>query len=122
MSKPAASLTWIINSKQAPGNFVVDRRTVEHTQSGLETSLLGLRFPASRQYFPRGVCKIKCEAEIAGGVWATSQSQVLSGGDVSLAARPRDMFSCASLSWDRLGMCRMTLLVLVVVGGLTNES
>ena len=93
MSKPAATLSWRINGKQAPSNFVVNRRSVEHSQSGLESSVLGLRcweclfdphrphcfyfrFPATRDYFNRGVAKIKCEAEIAGGVWATSQSQV----------------------------------------------
>ena len=31
---------------------------------------------AHRNLFPGGVCKIKCKADIAGGVWATSQSQV----------------------------------------------
>ena len=31
---------------------------------------------ARRSLFPGGVCKIKCKADIAGGVWATSQSQV----------------------------------------------
>ena len=45
MSKPAATLSWSINGKQAPDNFLVNRRTVEHSQSGLETSLLGLRYP-----------------------------------------------------------------------------
>ena len=30
---------------------------------------------AHRNIFPGGVCKIKCKADIAGGVWATSQSQ-----------------------------------------------
>ena len=34
------------------------------------------RMTARRSLFPGGVCKIKCKADIAGGVWATSQSQV----------------------------------------------
>ena len=34
------------------------------------------RLRAERTEFPGGVCKIKCKADIAGGVWATSQSQV----------------------------------------------
>lgn len=110
MSKPAATLSWRINGKQAPSNFVVNRRSVEHSQSGLESSVLGLRFPATREYFNRGVAKIKCEAEIAGGVWATSQSQVLTGGDEYLAARPRDVFSCACI----VSMSK-TILVLDVV-------
>ena len=40
--------------------------------------LLGniFRMGAHRSLFPGGVCKIKCKADIAGGVWATSQSQV----------------------------------------------
>ena len=36
------------------------------------------RLKAVRTEFPGGVCKIKCKADIAGGVWATSQSQVSS--------------------------------------------
>ena len=43
MSKPAATLSWSINSDPAPPGYVVNRRTVEHSQSGLETSMLGLR-------------------------------------------------------------------------------
>ena len=35
-----------------------------------------VRLRAERSEFPGGVCKIKCKADIAGGVWATSQSQV----------------------------------------------
>ena len=37
------------------------------------------RLKAHRNLFPGGVCKIKCKADIAGGVWATSQSQVQRG-------------------------------------------
>merc|ERR1719419_1378950 len=82
MFKPAATLSWRINDIPAPTRFVVNRRTVEHSKSGLETSVLGLRFPASRDYFHMGVARIKCEADIAGGVWATSQSQVLTAGKI----------------------------------------
>ena len=34
------------------------------------------RLRAERTEFPGGICKIKCKADIPGGVWATSQSQV----------------------------------------------
>ena len=41
--------------------------------------MMMFRLKAVRSEFPGGVCKIKCKADIAGGVWATSQSQVRSG-------------------------------------------
>ena len=50
--------------------------TKEHPVVIVPKILVFCRFPATREYFQRGVAKIKCEAEIAGGVWATSQSQV----------------------------------------------
>jgi len=81
MSQPAAKLTWTINDRRAEESLVHNNRVIQHSDSGLETSLLDLKLKAVRSEFPGGVCKIKCKADIAGGVWATSQSQVLSVGD-----------------------------------------
>jgi len=81
MSQPAAKLTWTVNDREVQESMVSNNRVIQHSDSGLETSLLDLKLRAERSEFPGGVCKIKCKADIAGGVWATSQSQVLSVGD-----------------------------------------
>ena len=41
--------------------------------------------------------------------------QVLSGGDVSLPARPRDIFSCATMNREMYGMVVMVVLVVEVL-------
>jgi len=97
MSQPAAILTWTVNDKPVQESMVEKNRIIEHTQTGLETSMVNLKLTAHRNMFPGGVCKIKCKADIAGGVWATSQSQVLSvGGLSSNPVEYLDMYSTTS--------------------------
>jgi len=85
-SRPPATLSWILNDQKVGEDMLESRRTVEHQESGLQTSMLDLSFVASRATFPGGVSKVKCKAEIAGELWATSHSQVLSGEGVGSEA------------------------------------
>lgn len=92
-SRPPASLSWLLNGHKVDTALVVERRVVEHEEAGLHTSHLGLAFIAARDTFPGGVSKVKCQAEIAGELWATSQSQVLAGEDQSPAPGTISVFN-----------------------------
>jgi len=95
-SRPPASLSWRLNGDKVAESYLRDRKTVEHEETGLLTSVLGIRFPASRASFPGGISKVKCEAEIAGELWATSVSQVLTGEELSTHSGAVTVFSSSS--------------------------
>ncbi|XP_064115527.1 cell adhesion molecule 2-like [Macrobrachium nipponense] len=63
-SKPAASLRWYINDKQAESSSLVDHAPVTNSE-GLETSILGLRFRARMTHLRQGHLKLRCSATIA---------------------------------------------------------
>ncbi|XP_023343029.1 uncharacterized protein LOC111712606 isoform X2 [Eurytemora carolleeae] len=84
-SKPAANLRWKVNGNLVDSSQIEFSKSIMHDTSGLETSILGLRYATRREDFPGGVARVRCEAEIAGGVWATSQSQAFSGGPGGLS-------------------------------------
>ncbi|XP_045581611.2 cell adhesion molecule 2 [Procambarus clarkii] len=63
-SKPAASLMWYINDKQADSISLVDYAPVPNAE-GLETSILGLHFRARRSHLQQGHLKLRCTATIA---------------------------------------------------------
>jgi len=112
-SRPPATLSWILNGQKVNESMLRERKTVEHEESGLQTSVLGLQFPASRQHFPGGVSKVKCEAEIAGELWATSHSQVLSGEEGSIPGAST-VYSPAPASTGSLALFLLLLLLLEI--------
>jgi len=112
-SRPPATLSWTLNDHKVDESMVGSRRTVEHEESGLQTSMLDLHFLASRETFPGGVSKVKCKAEIAGELWATSHSQVLSGDEVGgEAAGAVTVFSGGSCSNHRGGILLLGTMAL----------
>ncbi|GAB6027478.1 hypothetical protein CHUAL_001733 [Chamberlinius hualienensis] len=63
-SKPAAMLSWTINSFKAPKEILIEYPTTIYEDS-LETSVLGLQFQIRESHFIEGVMKLKCSATIA---------------------------------------------------------
>nr|XP_053628038.1 uncharacterized protein LOC128685497 [Cherax quadricarinatus] len=63
-SKPAASLMWYINDKQADSVSLIDYAPVPNSE-GLETSILGLHFRARLSHLQKGHLKLRCTATIA---------------------------------------------------------
>uniref|UniRef100_A0A182NE32 Ig-like domain-containing protein n=1 Tax=Anopheles dirus TaxID=7168 RepID=A0A182NE32_9DIPT len=76
-SKPAAQLTWYINSELADPNSVYQYPTiVSLTQDHLETSILGLEFRIKAKHFRRGDLKLKCLATIQSVYWKTNEESM----------------------------------------------
>ena len=67
-------ITGFVSLNHITVRFLMIVMIVIHNSLHVPCSLFRLK--AVRSEFPAGVCKIKCKADIAGGVWATSQSQV----------------------------------------------
>ncbi|XP_053677547.1 uncharacterized protein LOC128727642 [Anopheles nili] len=65
-SKPAAQLTWYINSELVDPTYIHSYPTiVSLTPDYLETSILGLEFRVKPKHFRRGDLKLKCLATIS---------------------------------------------------------
>ncbi|XP_074600429.1 uncharacterized protein LOC141854575 [Brevipalpus obovatus] len=60
-SKPAATLKWLINDKEAPDEFQTKYPTEIHPD-GLETSRRSLQFKIDAEHFRDGNMKLKCIA------------------------------------------------------------
>ncbi|CAL1275895.1 unnamed protein product [Larinioides sclopetarius] len=64
-SKPAAVLKWYINGKEADRDQEISYPTINHA-SGLQTSLLGLRFMVKpKDLFQGGAITLKCTATVS---------------------------------------------------------
>ncbi|XP_055539335.1 uncharacterized protein LOC129726538 [Wyeomyia smithii] len=63
-SKPAANLTWFINSNEVNPKQTVPYAIWKNPETGLETSTLGLFFHITQHYLGRGKLKFTCVARI----------------------------------------------------------
>uniref|UniRef100_A0A182QRS5 Ig-like domain-containing protein n=1 Tax=Anopheles farauti TaxID=69004 RepID=A0A182QRS5_9DIPT len=76
-SKPAAQLTWYINSEQADPTCIYQYPTiVSLAQDHLETSILGLEFRVKPKHFRRGDLKLKCLATIHTLYWKSNEESM----------------------------------------------
>ncbi|KAK8740164.1 hypothetical protein OTU49_003070 [Cherax quadricarinatus] len=73
-SQPPATLTFYINDEQADPGWLIPYPPLEDSQTGLETAVLGLRFPLRpRLLFRRGAVTVKCTASILNLYWDSSE-------------------------------------------------
>ncbi|XP_058817963.1 uncharacterized protein LOC131681264 [Topomyia yanbarensis] len=63
-SKPAANLTWFVNSNEVNPKQTVPYHIWKNSETGLETSTLGLFFHMTHHYVGRGKLKFTCVARI----------------------------------------------------------
>ncbi|KAL9707268.1 hypothetical protein quinque_010786 [Culex quinquefasciatus] len=63
-SKPAANLTWFVNSNEVNPKQTVPYPVVRNPDNGLEISTLGLFFKITHHYGNRGKLKLTCVARI----------------------------------------------------------
>nr|XP_053643326.1 uncharacterized protein LOC128696227 [Cherax quadricarinatus] len=63
-SQPPASLTFYVNQELADPGWLILYQPLEDPESGLETSILGLRFPLRPRLLHRGKVSVKCTASI----------------------------------------------------------
>ncbi|KFB39715.1 hypothetical protein ZHAS_00007405 [Anopheles sinensis] len=76
-AKPAAQLTWYINSELADHTYVRQYPTiVSLTPDHLETSILGLEFRVKPKHFRHGDMKLKCLATIENVYWKSNEESV----------------------------------------------
>ncbi|XP_058126100.1 uncharacterized protein LOC131282871 [Anopheles ziemanni] len=76
-AKPAAQLTWYINSELADHTYVRQYPTiVSFTTDHLETSILGLEFRVKPKHFRHGDMKLKCLATIENVYWKSNEESV----------------------------------------------
>ncbi|XP_071521639.1 uncharacterized protein [Panulirus ornatus] len=79
-SQPPASLTFYVNDEQADSTWLVHYPPLEDLATGLETAVLGLRFPLRPRLLRRGYANVKCTASILNLYWESSET--LLSGDV----------------------------------------
>ncbi|XP_050725557.1 cell adhesion molecule 1-like [Eriocheir sinensis] len=63
-SQPAATLTWLINGREAEASSLVHYAATK-TAKGLHTAVLGLRFHTAPSHFRFGVLRLRCVATVA---------------------------------------------------------
>ncbi|XP_055642208.1 uncharacterized protein LOC129779003 isoform X2 [Toxorhynchites rutilus septentrionalis] len=63
-SKPAANLTWFVNSNEVAPKQIVPYPISKDPENGLETSTLGIFFQITHHYAGRGKLKFTCVARI----------------------------------------------------------
>ncbi|CAB4068668.1 unnamed protein product [Lepeophtheirus salmonis] len=81
-SKPAAKLTWFMNGEPIQSNYALPLIKEFDSETGLETSRLGLRFVAEDHHFQHGEMRLTCLAEIE-QVWKTHIEGIAGEGGVS---------------------------------------
>ncbi|XP_069957593.1 uncharacterized protein [Cherax quadricarinatus] len=74
-SRPPAQLTWFINDKEAPREYIVNLNS-SLTEHGLTRTRLGLQFMVSREHFRNGEMKLRCSAKISSLYYKTQQHSV----------------------------------------------
>ncbi|XP_045110322.1 cell adhesion molecule 2-like isoform X1 [Portunus trituberculatus] len=115
-SKPAATLTWYINDRVAPEQYLM-RYLPYMDHEGLETTTLGLHFHATHDHFPRNVMSLRCTASI-GFFYNKTEETALETHRPALSLQSREHF------YDSLGARRtvsslgLTLLLLCVLHAL----
>ncbi|KAL7638181.1 UNVERIFIED_CONTAM: hypothetical protein RMT77_011806 [Armadillidium vulgare] len=77
-SKPAASLEWQINDVIVNNSHWLIPYPITVDENGLETSVLGLQFIATRNHFRGGNLRLKCKAQIGNLYYQSQESVVLS--------------------------------------------
>ncbi|XP_063587554.1 uncharacterized protein LOC134764817 [Penaeus indicus] len=78
-SQPAAELTFYINGGQADPSWLVRYTPHEDPTTGLETSMLGLKFPLWPRLFRRGsTVTVKCTASILNMYFDSSEAVIQS--------------------------------------------
>ncbi|XP_058059668.1 uncharacterized protein LOC131210436 [Anopheles bellator] len=75
-ARPAAQLTWYINSELADPMLVRRYPTIVSMPDQLETSILGLEFRVKQKHFRRGDMKLKCLATISTVYWKSNEESV----------------------------------------------
>ncbi|XP_068229240.1 uncharacterized protein [Palaemon carinicauda] len=77
LSQPAAKLTFYINGEKADPLWNLHYNVVEDSSTGLETSVLGLRFSLWPRLLRKGMVSIKCTAEMSDLYWESSEAFIL---------------------------------------------
>jgi len=77
-SKPAAMLSWTINSDKAPKEYLKEYASIIQ-ENGLETSILGLQFQVREGHFKDGEMKLRCTATIAPIYHQSNEESVVGG-------------------------------------------
>ncbi|XP_065166031.1 uncharacterized protein [Atheta coriaria] len=77
-SYPASLLHWYINEHQVTSNKALIRYpTVERSEHGLRTAVLGLRFALNSRHFLGGSMRVKCVASLSPLLWSDDRSSVV---------------------------------------------
>ncbi|XP_023209982.1 uncharacterized protein LOC111612923 [Centruroides sculpturatus] len=76
-SKPAATLKWYINGKEAPVSYETRTRPLRH-KDRLQISTLGLNFEARPVHFWNGSMKLRCTAVIS-QAYSMSSEEIIVG-------------------------------------------
>ncbi|KAK4301729.1 hypothetical protein Pmani_026141 [Petrolisthes manimaculis] len=114
-SQPPATLAFYVNDEPADPAWVIEYTPLEDHETGLETAVLGLRFPLRPRLLQRGPAVVKCTAAIEDRYWESSvmsvhsdiphQASIMEGrasasrGCVVLASR---FFTVGLVAWQLL--------------------
>ncbi|XP_042879233.1 uncharacterized protein LOC122257801, partial [Penaeus japonicus] len=117
LSRPAAELTWEINSEKVPPQYLVPMSSIKY-QSGLEQTRLGLEFEVTRKHFVNSEMTLRCSAKISSIYFKTQQHSVdgqLTYNVPVMESRDISAFSAGSVATQRPSMLLLMLLPLLLM-------
>ncbi|XP_068229239.1 cell adhesion molecule 3-like isoform X2 [Palaemon carinicauda] len=107
-SQPPATLTFYVNDEQAEPSWLLPYQVIEEYGTGLETSVLGLRFPLKPRLLRRGAVIVKCTAAISNLYWESSEALI--PGDLPYHASIMEGRASAATSLPSVQGCLVLLL------------
>nr|XP_053650765.1 uncharacterized protein LOC128701193 [Cherax quadricarinatus] len=112
-SFPAADLTWYINEKEAPIEYIIPMNKTVYSRS-LEEAHMGLKFVVSREHFSNGEMTLRCSAEIHSLYLKTQQHSV--DGTLTYNVPVMESRDISAMSGEgAYGVSQHPLVVLVVL-------
>ncbi|XP_069936317.1 uncharacterized protein [Cherax quadricarinatus] len=75
-SQPPASLTFYVNQELADPGWLIPYAPLEDPETGLETAILGLRFPLQPRLLSRGSVSVKCTAAISNLYFKSTEASI----------------------------------------------
>ncbi|XP_069189058.1 uncharacterized protein [Procambarus clarkii] len=75
-SQPPAALTFYVNQELADPGWLIPYPPQEDPETGLETAVLGLRFPLRPRLLQGGAVSVKCTASIFDLYWASTEALI----------------------------------------------
>ncbi|XP_042239847.1 uncharacterized protein LOC121877941 [Homarus americanus] len=112
-AQPPASLSFYVNDEPADPLWLTPYHPKEDPETGLETAVLGLRFPLRPRLLRRGAAIVKCTAAILNIYW--DSTEVFIPTDAPFHASIMEGQTAIGRGYPAAGSSLLTVLVLAIL-------